>query len=99
MVSTAPKPINLPVQHSLIPELSGDPRLLEPGFAGELAADELSFIIDQLVRDRKLARLWGFRLSSRRRPEQAIRALAVKGDPVSSRANAKLARQPITEMA
>ena len=99
MVSAPPKPTSPPVQQSLIPESTGDYRILVPGYAGELAADEIDFIRDQLIRDRKLARLWGFRASTRRRSEQAIRALAFLGDPVSGRANAELARRPITQMA
>ena len=66
----------------------------------EVFDDEFDFIRDQLLRERQLARLWGFRPSSKkRRPEQVIRALAEHGDPARSRDNAKLARQPIREMA
>ena len=96
MVLAPPRP---PMQRSLIPELQGDPRLLEPGYAGELSQSEFAFIQDQLLRDKRLARLWGFRRSARRRPETAIRALAERGDPSSGRANVQLARRPSSGMA
>ena len=96
MVQAPPRP---GIQESLIPEPKGDYRLLVPGFAGELAQAEFDFVQDQLIRDKDLAKLWGFRPSTKRRPETAIRALAVAGDPSSSRVNAKLAREPTTGMA
>lgn len=37
-------PLKPPMQQSLIPELPGDPRLLVPGFAGELPQAELAFL-------------------------------------------------------
>ena len=94
MVSAPPKRANPPSQQSLLPELPGDPRILVPGYAGQLAADEFAYVQDQLARDKRLARLWGFRPSARRRPEMAIRVLAQDGDPLSSRNNSKLARRP-----
>ena len=45
------------VQYQLFPELAGDCRLLVPGWAGELNPTELEFVLDQLNRDRQLARL------------------------------------------
>ena len=42
------------VQYQLFPELSGDCRLLVPGWAGELNPTELEFVLDQLNRDRQL---------------------------------------------
>ena len=95
-----PKPERPPMQQpSLLPEIQGDRRLLIPGFAGELSDDEFDFTRDQLLRDRHLARLWGFKPSAKRRPEQTIRALAEHGDPSRPRDNAKLARQPIAGVA
>ena len=99
MVSAPPKPSNPPSQQSLLLELPGDPRILVPGYAGQLAADEFAYVQDQLARDKRLARLWGFRPSARRRPETAIRALAERGDPSSGRANVQLARRPSSGMA
>jgi len=94
-----PKPEGPPVRQTLLPEPSRDYRLLEPGFAGELGPDEVEYIRDQLVRDKRLARLWGFKPSSKRRPEQAIRALALQRDPSSGRINAELVRRPNNALA
>ncbi len=81
------------VQYPLFPELSGDCRLLVPGWAGELNPTELEFVLDQLNRDRQLARLWGFRSSARRRSEPAVRELALAGHPAHGSANVDIARQ------
>ena len=81
------------IQYQLFPELSGDYRLLVPGWAGELNPTELEFVLDQLNRDKQLARLWGFRSSARRRSELAVRELALVGHPEHPSANMKLARQ------
>ena len=89
----------MPRQGELLHTPVGDARLLEPGYAGALAQDEVDYIREQLFRDKSLARLWGFKSSSKRRPEQIIRALASQGDPSSGRANAELARRPASGMA
>ena len=66
-----------PRQQRLIPEPKSDPRLLEPGWAGQLDDDELAYIRDALFRDPQLARRWGFRPSQKTRADEAIRRVAV----------------------
>ena len=82
-----------PIQRKLIPSPTGDSRLLDPGWAGELAPDELQFLQVELSRDKKLAFKWGFRPGARRRPEWAIRQAAMWGDPDSRSTNVALARR------
>lgn len=91
MVASAPKSAK-PRQQLLIPTPSGDPRLLEPGWAGEIADDELDFIRGTLFRDSKPARLWGFRPSQKNRADEAVRRVAMDGDPDSTAHNRGLAR-------
>ncbi len=83
------------VQYQLFPELSGDYRLLVPGWAGELNPSELEF--DRLNRDRQLAHRWGFGSSARRRSEPAVRELALVGHPEHRSANVNIARQTAAE--
>jgi len=93
MVSAPPKPKGPPAtQRQLIPPLNGDFRLLEPGWAGELAPDEFEFVQADLHRDKKLAFRWGFRPGAKRRQEWAIRQVAMWGYPDSRTANVALAR-------
>ena len=80
-------------QPELIPTPAGDLRLLEPGWAGELAPDELEFLQSDLAKDKKLAFRWGFRPGTKRRPEWAIRQVALSGDPGSRSPNVDLARR------
>ncbi len=94
---TQPKSGMAPIQYQLFPELTGDCRLLVPGWAGELNPTELEFVLDQLNRDRQLARLWGFRSSARRRSEPAVRELALAGHPELRSANVNIARQTAAE--
>lgn len=91
MVSPPRKPAT-PRQQFLIPTPSGDPRLLEPGWAGEIDDDELAFIRGTLFRDSKPARLWGFRPSQKTRADEAVRRVAMDGDPDSTAHNRGLAR-------
>ena len=77
----------------------GDARLRRPGWAGELAPDELAFLEDRLQRDKRLALKWAFRPGVKRRPEGVIRRVAMHGDPDNRRLNLKLARQARAEMA
>ena len=95
MVQTPQRPnySGSPRQQSLFPELQGDPRLLVPGWAGDLCADEFEYVLDQLIRDKILARSWGFKPSTKRLPDQAIRRLALSGDPDHRSANRQLANQ------
>ncbi len=44
-----------PTQRELIQPPAGDNRLLEPGWTGDLAPDELEFLQSELFRDKKLA--------------------------------------------
>ncbi len=53
--------------------------LLEPGWAGELRPDELSYIRAQLSRSRSLKRKWGFKPSAKRFPEKHIRLVVRSG--------------------
>ena len=72
--------------------VTGDPRLLVSGWAGELAPDELDFLQAELIRDNKLAFQWGFRPRAKRRSEWAIRSVAKFGDPDDRKLNMGLAR-------
>lgn len=67
-------------------------RLLEPGWAGQLTDEEVVYIQFHLMRDGKLAYRWGFRPAQQSRPEEAIRRVAMDGDPDTRRVNVALAR-------
>ena len=69
-----------------------DGRLLGPGWAGEISDDEVFFIQKELLRDRKLAYQWGFAPSRRTRPADAIRRVALEGDPEHRNSNVSLTR-------
>ena len=69
-----------------------DCRLLEPGWPGELAPDELEFLQEELARDKAVALAWGFQPAKKRRPEWAIRQVAMSGDPLHRKTNMDLAR-------
>ena len=88
----APQKSMAPRQPYLIPMPTGDPRLLEPGWAGQIDDEELDFIRDTLFRDSKPARLWGFRPSQKTRANEAIRRVALHGDPNRTVHNRELAR-------
>ena len=89
------QPTISPSQPRLFPRPTGDPRLLVPGWGGDLSADELEFVQDELIRDRKLAYEWGFRPSEKGRPEWAVRQVTQWGRPDSRTANLVLARRQI----
>ena len=91
MVLAPEKPMT-PRQPYLIPMPTGDPRLLEPGWAGQIDDEELDFIRDTLFQDSKPARLWGFRPSQKTRADEAIRRVALDGDPKRTVLNRELAR-------
>ena len=100
MVTAPPKPQGPPAaQRELIPTPTGDPRLLEPGWAGEMAPDDFEFVQAELLRDKKLAFTWGFRPAAKRRPEWAIRQVGMWGDPDSRTGNVPLARRQIPSAA
>ncbi len=69
-------------------------KLVEPGWAGELTDEELAHIQPQLFKKPELAKLWGFRPGMKTRSEQAIRRVALHGDPENRSLNRTLARQP-----
>jgi hypothetical protein len=77
----------------------GDRRLRQPGWAGDLAPDELAFLEDRLERDQRLAVKWAFPPGAKPRPEGVIRRVAMHGDPDNRRLNLKLARQARAEIA
>ena len=91
MVLSPPKP-TIPRQQFLIPTPVGDPRLLKPGWAGQIDDDELAFIRYALFRDSKPARLWGFSPSKKSRTDEAFRRVALDGDPERTAHNRGLAR-------
>ena len=67
-------------------------KLLEPGWGGHLTDEEVAYIQFHLLRDDKLAFKWGFRPAQKSRPEEAIRRVAVNGDPDIRKVNIALAR-------
>jgi hypothetical protein len=54
-------------------------KLLQPGWAGELDANELAYIKTQLRRSPSLKRRWGFRPSAKRISGSHIRSVARNG--------------------
>jgi hypothetical protein len=67
-------------------------QLLKPGWAGCLAADELSFIQEHLKADDRLSLAWGFRPGQKLRSEAAIQRIALHGDSDRRSTNVRLAR-------
>lgn len=67
-------------------------KLLEPGYAGDLTPEELAYVQAKLLEDSALAFWWGFKPSAKRRPEEAIRRVAMKGDPDNRNENVRLVR-------
>ena len=78
-----------------MPKLRIDQRILEPGWAGDLAPDEFDHLQAELLRDKKLAFAWGFQPARKRRPEWAIRQVAMWGDPEVRATNMGLARSQL----
>ena len=66
--------------------------LLEPGYAGSLADDELEYIRGKLQQDAALRRWWGMKPSWKRIPEEAIKRVAMDGDPEEQSVNRRLAQ-------
>jgi hypothetical protein len=54
-------------------------KLLQPGWAGELTRDELTYIKSRLQQSPSLKRRWGFKPSAKRLVERRIRAVAIDG--------------------
>lgn len=73
-----------------------DERLLGPGWGGDISDEEVSFIQEELLKDKKLAYRWGFAPSRRTRPADAIRRVAMEGDAVHRNANVPLTRPHIS---
>ena len=69
-----------------------DDRLLGPGWGGDISDDEVVFIRQELLKDKQLAYRWGFIPSHLTRPADAIRRVAMGGDPERRSANVPLAR-------
>jgi hypothetical protein len=67
-------------------------RLLEPGWAGELDDDELTYITTHIRDDVFIRRMWGFRQNAKRLATAAIRRVAEFGNPERARDNRKLVR-------
>ena len=68
-------------------------KLLQPGWGGQLSDDEVDFILTKLQADPVLSYWWGFRPKTKRRPIEAIKAVAMWGDPEVRSANVKLVRK------
>ena len=73
--------------------------MLEPGWPSELAPEELEFLQAELSKHKKLAFRSGFRPGAKRRPEWAIRQIAMWGDPESRSTNMELARRQMPSSA
>ena len=56
-------------------------KLLEPGYWGSLEEEELEFIQKALENNPKLSYVWGFRPVQKSRDPDAIRRVAMWGDP------------------
>ena len=67
-------------------------KLVLPGWAGHLDADELEMVQEELFSDKALAFQWGFRPSAKRRAEEAIHQVAMHGAPDGRTHNLKLVR-------
>ena len=92
-VSAPPQPKTPPATpRPLIPTPTGDPRLLEPSWGGQLTDEELTFIRAELFRTPALSRRWGFRPGQKTRADEASRRIAVDGDPDATALNRQLAR-------
>ena len=76
-----------------------DQGLLEPGWGGEIAPDELDFLQTELTKDKKLAFRWGFQPAKKRRPMSDAQVLEwwrwapPQGAPIRKDADAFLATQ------
>ena len=84
-------------QATLLPDPTGDERLLIPGWGGELGPDEFEYILESLLRDKKLSFSWGFQPAKRRRQEWAIKQIAEWGDSERRAINMALARQRLPD--
>lgn len=68
-------------------------KLLEPGWGGELDDTELAHILAALQKNNRLRTAWGFPGGERRLSEDAVRQVAMWGDPNDPAHNTSLVRQ------
>ena len=93
MVTAPPKP-----KPWLAYEMDSEYLLLEPCWGGQLADDELAYVLEHLKTDDVLAAWWGFRARAKRRSVEAIRRVAMDGDPDNQSHNRKIARMRMDSM-
>ncbi len=67
-------------------------KLLEPGYWGSLEDEELEFIQKALGNNPKLSYAWGFQPVQKSRAPDAIRRVAMWGDPEDREVNTKVIR-------
>jgi len=67
-------------------------KLLEPGYWGTLEEEELEFIQSALQNNPKLSFAWGFQPVQKSRAPDAIRKVAMWGDPKDREINTKVIR-------
>ena len=67
-------------------------KLLEPGYWGYLEDEELEFIQMALENNPKLSYAWGFQPVQKTRSPDAIRRVAMWGDPENREINTKVIR-------
>ena len=67
-------------------------KLLEPGYWGYLEDEELEFIQNSLQNTPKLSYAWGFQPVQKSRSPDAIRRVAMWGDPQDREFNTKVIR-------
>jgi hypothetical protein len=67
-------------------------RLLEPGYWGSLEEEEVEFIQAALQENPDLPYAWGFQPIQKTRSPEAIRRVAMWGDPKNREVNTKLIR-------
>ena len=60
---------------------SGTSLILQPGWSGTLADDELDFIVTELRRRPGLRVTWGFKQKQQRFSREAIKHVALYGEP------------------
>ena len=68
-------------------------KLLEPGYWGHLEDEELEFIQTSLQNNPKLSYVWGFQPVQKSRSPEAIRRVAMWGDPKDREVNTKAIRR------
>ncbi len=68
-------------------------KLIQPGWAGALTDEELEYLQKLLSQRPQVAELWGFPLGAKTFSEQAVRRVAMWGEPDDPDLNGKLTRQ------